>query len=120
MGLTHEPTKHALDLDGRRLYVWCALDAVGIPVALGRSARIMSTTADERHAVTIEQHDARFSPNVPLVVTVPLPDDGSRIIDATCPAIQFHRPQDAPRHPQALALTLDEAAELGRIIWGPP
>ncbi len=33
-GLSLLPTPHALSLDGRPLFTWCALDAVGIPAGL--------------------------------------------------------------------------------------
>lgn len=41
-GLSLPPTPHALDIDGRRLHAFCAVDAVGIPIALGVGAAITS------------------------------------------------------------------------------
>ena len=41
-GLTLAETSHRLTIDGRSLYAYCAVDAVGIPVALGRYARVES------------------------------------------------------------------------------
>lgn len=41
-GLSLTPTPHRLILDGRPLYAFCAVDAVGIPAALGRDARVES------------------------------------------------------------------------------
>ena len=41
-GLTLAETGHRLTIDGRALHAYCAVDAVGIPVALGRSARVES------------------------------------------------------------------------------
>jgi len=37
-GLTTRTTRHSITLEGRVLHTWCALDAVGIPVALGLDA----------------------------------------------------------------------------------
>lgn len=41
-GLTLVESGHRLTLGGRRLYAWCAVDAVGIPAALGGEARVES------------------------------------------------------------------------------
>jgi alkylmercury lyase len=42
-GLTLEPTAHVLEVDGRTLYTWCALDTLFLPGLLGRPARVRST-----------------------------------------------------------------------------
>jgi alkylmercury lyase len=41
-GLSRRPTTHVLELPGRRLYALCAVDAIGIPVALGLDAAVRS------------------------------------------------------------------------------
>jgi alkylmercury lyase len=41
-GLSSLPTTHKLCIRGRTLHTWCALDAVGIPAALGEDAGIVS------------------------------------------------------------------------------
>jgi alkylmercury lyase len=41
-GLSAVPTDHRLRIQGRDLYTWCALDAVGIPAGLGEDASIAS------------------------------------------------------------------------------
>jgi alkylmercury lyase len=45
-GLSVAPAGHRLLLAGQSLYTWCALDAVGIPAALGMDATIASSYAD--------------------------------------------------------------------------
>jgi alkylmercury lyase len=42
-GLTLEPTSHVLEVDGRTLHTWCALDTLFLPELLGRPARVRST-----------------------------------------------------------------------------
>jgi hypothetical protein len=37
-GLTWRPTRHRIEDAGRTRYTWCALDAIGIPAALGIDA----------------------------------------------------------------------------------
>jgi len=41
-GLTLRPTRHVFVVDGRRLYTWCALDALLFPILLDREAQVMS------------------------------------------------------------------------------
>ncbi len=41
-GLSLVPSEHRLHIRGRQLYTWCALDAVGIPAALGEDATVSS------------------------------------------------------------------------------
>jgi hypothetical protein len=53
-GLTTRPTGHGLRVDGRDLYVWCAVDAIGIPAALGADARVESRCAGCGRPVVIE------------------------------------------------------------------
>lgn len=42
LGLTLVPTPHVYEVDGRRLYTWCAADALAFPVMLKQNANIES------------------------------------------------------------------------------
>lgn len=42
-GLSLIPTDHCISINGRKLFTWCALDAIGIPAALGSDAGIYSS-----------------------------------------------------------------------------
>lgn len=44
-GLTLRETPHACEIDGRRLYAWCALDTLMFPAWIGSTARVVSTCA---------------------------------------------------------------------------
>jgi hypothetical protein len=44
-GLSLPPTPHVLDMAGRRLHAFCAVDAVAIPIALALDAAIDSACA---------------------------------------------------------------------------
>lgn len=52
-GLSLKQTSHALEVDGRTLYAWCALDTLFLPELLGRPARIRSTSPDTGDTVTL-------------------------------------------------------------------
>lgn len=43
LGLTLVPTPHVYEVDGRKLYTWCAADALAFPVMLKQSANIESS-----------------------------------------------------------------------------
>lgn len=52
-GLTLEPTAHLLEVGGRTLYAWCALDTLFLPELLGRPARIRSTCPQTGETITL-------------------------------------------------------------------
>ena len=53
-GLSQHPTPHQLSLSHRKMYAWCAADAVGIPAALGLDAIISSTCHQCGMPITME------------------------------------------------------------------
>ena len=52
-GLTLRPTSHALEVDGRTLHAWCALDTLFLPELLGRPARIRSTCPQTGETISL-------------------------------------------------------------------
>ncbi|MBI2466859.1 MAG: hypothetical protein HYV62_03425 [Candidatus Rokubacteria bacterium] len=52
-GLSLVETDHRLTLEGRQLYAWCAVDAVGTPAALGVDARVESHCEQCRAPLTL-------------------------------------------------------------------
>ena len=52
-GLTLEPTRHSLEVDGRTLYAWCALDTLFLPELLGRPARVRSTCPETGETISL-------------------------------------------------------------------
>jgi alkylmercury lyase len=57
-GLTLVPTPHVYEANGRKLYTWCAVDALLFPVMLGHTAQIES-----RDPVTGEKIQVTISPD---------------------------------------------------------
>jgi hypothetical protein len=53
-GLSLHATPHQLALPNRKMYAWCAADAVGIPAAVGLDAIISSTCHQCGVPITIE------------------------------------------------------------------
>src|SRR5215204_5366456 len=54
LGLTLHPTPHRLELEGRTLFAWCALDALLFPILLERPASIESPCRGTGELVHIE------------------------------------------------------------------
>lgn len=52
-GLTLHRTRHAIEVDGRTVYTWCALDALFVPELLGRPAGVRSTSPASGQTVTL-------------------------------------------------------------------
>jgi alkylmercury lyase len=121
-GLTLKPTRHRLTLRGATFFTWCAFDIVGIPAALGESAEITSECAHCHAAVSFAMTDGE-PPPLPLVVSW-LSERCDSIRDQFCPAVNFYC--DSTHYEAALndgkapdsALTLEQAAEMGRENWG--
>lgn len=53
-GLSLRPTRHRFEVDGRSLYAWCAPDTLGLPVVLGRPARVESPCFASGEPIRIE------------------------------------------------------------------
>ncbi len=59
-GLSLVPAPHALQWQGRAYWTWCALDAIGIPAALGGPATVSSRVAPKGDAVTLRFEDGAW------------------------------------------------------------
>ncbi len=74
-GLSLVPAPHALQWNGRPYWTWCALDAVGIPAALGKSATVSSRIVPKGDAVTLRFEDGVWQhPDRTLGIRLAEPD----------------------------------------------
>jgi hypothetical protein len=60
-GLSLEPSRHTLVMNGRRFGCWCALDAVGIPGGLDEDATVESECVDTGEPVHIQIRNGRIT-----------------------------------------------------------
>lgn len=122
-GLTLRTTPHRLDMRGRTFHTWCSLDAIGIPAALGVDATVSSGTQREG-AVVVRLVGGEPEDATGLVVWLPEGPCGDLRRDFCDAANLFPDPAALERwladngRPQGRAITVDEAAELGRSWWG--
>lgn len=57
-GLTLKSTSHALEVDGRTLHTWCALDTLFLPERLGQPARIRSNSPETGETISLTVDEA--------------------------------------------------------------
>jgi alkylmercury lyase len=123
LGLTLQLTPHRLELEGRTLFAWCALDALLVPVLLGRPASIESPcrgTGDPMHIeVTPAGIEAVEPPSA--VVSIVAARDLANFRRVSCNNTHFFSSPEAAsrwleKHPEATILPAEEAFRLGRLI----
>lgn len=90
-GLTLRETPHVFEIDGQRLYTWCALDALMFPALLGKSARVVSRcpATDEPVTVTVAPDRLQQLEPAGAVVSLVRPDATSDIRCSFCCHVHF-------------------------------
>jgi len=90
-GLTLRETQHAFEVAGRRLFTWCALDALMIPVLRGGVARISSSCAGTGTPVRMTVSPDGVSEIEPggAAVTLVSPKAAEDLRGAFCCRVQF-------------------------------
>jgi len=125
-GLSLVPTPHQFRLGEQTLYAWCALDTLLLPALLGRTAHIVSICPATGKSVSLTVTPTQIERLEPAsaVVSVRLPEaetDLCEVRGSICLQGHFFEShEDASAwpslHPQALLLTVEEAAQLGREL----
>jgi alkylmercury lyase len=127
-GLSLTPTRHGFDVAGRRLYTWCAWDTLFLPALIGREARVTSTCAVTGTEVRLSVGPAGVRDAEPagLLVSFPAPAStvATDITASFCRHVHFLAGRDAAEawlayNQGGLALSLDDAVELGRLATRP-
>ena len=125
-GLSLLPTAHQFHLGEQALYTWCAFDTLLLPPLLGRTARVISScpvtgkeirlTATPETVLDLSEAHAVLSIHLPGEET-----DPCHVQEDICNDGLFFASSDVaaawPRlHPQAVLLSVEEAAEVGRAL----
>jgi alkylmercury lyase len=123
LGLTLRPTPHRLELEGRTLFAWCALDALLFPVLLGQPASIESPCRGTGEPVNIEVTPAGIEMVEPpsAVVSTVAARDLASFHSVSCNDTHFFSsPVAASRwlekHPEATILPAEDAFRLAQLI----
>lgn len=85
-GITLRPTPHQFEVDGQRLYTWCALDTLVFPAMLGKPARVQSPCYASGVPIQVEVEPDRIESVEPATAVVSLvtPGDCSAIRASFC------------------------------------
>jgi alkylmercury lyase len=127
-GLSLTPTRHGFDVAGRGLYTWCAWDTLFLPALIGQEARVKSTcpVSGTEVRLTIRPAGVHDAEPASLLVSFPSPASTvtSDITGSFCRHVHFLAGRDAAEEWLAdnqggLALSLDDAVELGRLATRP-
>ena len=123
-GLSLERTSHELEVDGRTLYTWCALDTLFLPELLGRPTRVRSTCPQTGQAIslTVDANGPRGV--VPPAAVMSLHGAGGMdledVIGTFCCYVHFFVDEDAARawtqrNEGSYVVSLVEGFQYGRL-----
>ena len=121
-GLCRRPTPHQIEHQDGVVHTWCALDAIGIPAALGIDARARTTcpTCQNPLAVTLSAGVPRPLPDAalwyPEVACGHLVEDFCSGANLFCTIDHLERWAGGSRGP-GRAMTVEEVADVGREGW---
>jgi alkylmercury lyase len=123
LGLTLRLTPHRLELEGRILFAWCALDALLFPALLGRPASIESPCRSTGEPVHIELTPTGIEAVEPpsAVVSIVATRDLANIRSVGCNNTHFFSSPEAAsrwleKHPEATIVPMEDAFRLGQLI----
>lgn len=123
-GLSLVPSAHRVTFDVGERYVWCAVDAVGIPAAMAVDSAVTSRCfhCGEPLALTIKDGVPQKPAADSLRIGVGVAGSTGRVNEDLCPVINFFC---SPEHAEAWAtsagraniINIQQAAEIGRWQW---
>jgi alkylmercury lyase len=109
VGLTLIPTPHVYEVNGQKLYVWCAADALAFPVILKQTARIESpdpVTGKKIQVIVTPDKIDKIEPKT-AVVSFIKNIDITNIRDTFCNKVNFFSSPEtasewAAKHPKVM------------------
>lgn len=122
-GLALPEMDHVLEVDGRRLYTWCAWDPLFIAPILGALGRVTShCPVTGRHVTLTVGPDGIADLDPPGAVLSFLAPDGEwddRVIERFCHFVRLFASHEAAEewtgeHPGTFVMSVEEGFELGR------
>ncbi len=123
-GLALQEMPHRLEVDGRTLYAWCAVDSLFIPAILGKTARIESPDPLTKEKISLVVGPTGVSELTPASAVVSFlerdtPFDAD-VIKSFCHFVHYFGSTETgakwtSKHEGTFLLSVDEAYELGRL-----
>jgi alkylmercury lyase len=123
-GITLLPTQHQFLLKERPLFTWCAFDTVLFPPLLQVEAHVQSECSTSGQPITFVATPEGIADLFPAtsVLSLILPAERCDCVRGTfCEQSLFFQTEEAATpwmalHPEAVLLSVEEAAALGQII----
>lgn len=122
-GLTLRKTPHAFEVDGRRLYTWCALDALMFPALIGKTAQIFTACAATGVPVhlTVTPDEVQSLEPAGAMVSLVTPEDSRDIRSTFCCHVHFFASASAAEawavtRKQVTLVSVAEAFRLGQEL----
>lgn len=124
LGLTQNPTPHRVEIDGRTLYGWCAMDTLMFPLILQRPVHVLSTcpaTGTEIRLTAEPERVTDVEPATAVVSQVPAPEDGCGVRAPVCDQGHFFGSAQAAadwqrQHPESVVLPAADGHVFGRRL----
>ncbi|TAK00523.1 MAG: organomercurial lyase MerB [Candidatus Manganitrophaceae bacterium] len=125
-GITLNPTRHRFEVDGRKLFTWCAMDTLIFPMILNQTARVMSTCPATGITIrlTVTPGGVEYLEPADAVVSLPRLSEACCDVRADfCNQVHFFSSSDAAsawlseRHGATL-LSIEEAWRIGGVLAG--
>jgi alkylmercury lyase len=125
-GITLVPTQHQFRLKERPLFTWCAFDTVLFPPLLQVEAHVQSVCKASGHPITFVTNSEGIADLFPAtsVLSLILPARRCDCVRGTfCEQSLFFQSEEVASswmalHPEAVLLSVEEAAALGQIVAG--
>lgn len=122
-GLTLRETSHIFSIAGSRLHTWCALDALMVPVLIGRVARVLSRCAATGAPIslTVAPNEIRDVEPADMAVSLLLSPATADIRQSFCCHVHFFASVPAgedwtSKHKGAEIVSVQDAFDLGRAL----
>lgn len=122
-GMTLNHTPHQVEVDGHRLYAWCAPDALGMLPAIGRTVRISSACPATGQTITVTADPGGVRDVQPpaAVVSALITGDPDDVRGSECSLGNFFASPEAAsgwagEHPDGVVLTVPDAFHYARAV----
>ena len=122
-GLSVGPTPHEIQIGERRLWTWCALDAVGIFTAMEATGVVYSTPPDGSGTLEIRFVIGQCLSDPCLFVLGGF--DGRDSVESWCPSVNFFANADDAtawadsHHLEGDVVSISQIAENAGAVWRP-
>lgn len=128
-GLSIREAPHVLEVDGRRLYTWCALDALFVPALLSKTCRVSSSCPGTGRPIRLTVTPEALVDQDPqgVAVSLAMGDCSGELRQSFCDRVRFFVSPAVARHSMGanwggLVMSIEDAFLLGqelvrRLAW---